>query len=105
MYSRVFIVVGALDECQVSDGCQMQFLSEIFSLQAKCGANVFATSRFIPKIVDRFNECVRLEIQADAKDIERYLEGHIGKFPAFVQNDPLLQNEIKTGISKAVGGL
>ncbi|KAI3320964.1 hypothetical protein HD806DRAFT_537622 [Xylariaceae sp. AK1471] len=52
LYSRVFIVVDALDECQVSDGCRMIFLSKIFSLQAKCGPNIFATSRFIPEYLD-----------------------------------------------------
>ena len=29
-YSRVFIIVDALDECQVSDGCRTRLLSEIF---------------------------------------------------------------------------
>ena len=32
LYSRVFIIVDALDECQVSDGCRSRFLSEIFNL-------------------------------------------------------------------------
>lgn len=32
MYSKVFIVVDALDECQTSDGCRARFLLEIFSL-------------------------------------------------------------------------
>ncbi|RYP44941.1 hypothetical protein DL768_008647 [Monosporascus sp. mg162] len=33
-YSRVFIIVDALDECQASDGCRMKLLSELFSFQA-----------------------------------------------------------------------
>jgi hypothetical protein len=37
MYSRAFIIVDVLDECQVSDGCRSRFLSEIFNLQAKVG--------------------------------------------------------------------
>jgi hypothetical protein len=32
MYPRVFIIVDALDECQVSKGCRSRFLSEIFTL-------------------------------------------------------------------------
>jgi hypothetical protein len=32
MYSRAFIVVDALDECQASDGCRSRFLLEIFNL-------------------------------------------------------------------------
>src|ERR1700733_2712272 len=35
MYSRVFIVVDALDECQVSNDCRSRFLSEVFNLQTK----------------------------------------------------------------------
>jgi Cdc6-like AAA superfamily ATPase len=31
-YSRVFILVDALDECQTTDACQKRFLSEIFTL-------------------------------------------------------------------------
>jgi hypothetical protein len=53
-YSRVMIIVDALDECQVSDGCRMTFLTEIFSLQTKTKANLFATSRFIPDITEKF---------------------------------------------------
>jgi hypothetical protein len=45
IYSRVFIIVDALDECQASDGCRARFLTEIFSLQTKTGANLFTTSR------------------------------------------------------------
>ena len=37
LYSRVFIIIDALDECQVSHNCQKTFLSELFNLQAKCG--------------------------------------------------------------------
>jgi hypothetical protein len=46
-YSRVFLIIDALDKCQVSGDCR-RFLSEIFSLQAKTGASLFATSPFIP---------------------------------------------------------
>jgi hypothetical protein len=34
-------VIDALDERQVSYGCQKTFLLKLFSLQAKCGANLF----------------------------------------------------------------
>ena len=60
MYSRVFIVVDALDEYQVTDGCRMRLLSEIFSLQAKARMNIFATSRFIQEIEAKFEKSIRL---------------------------------------------
>jgi len=75
MYSRIFIVVDALDECQVSGGCRMRFLSEIFNLQAKCGANLFATSRFLPDIIETFKGSILLEIRASNEDIRAYLDG------------------------------
>jgi hypothetical protein len=105
MYSRVFIIVDALDECQVSDGCQTRFLTEIFNLQEKHGANFFATSRFIPKITERFAGSNSIEIRASKDDVHRYVEGNIGQLLSFVQKNKELQEEIKTGISGAVDGM
>ncbi|KAK9243562.1 hypothetical protein V1506DRAFT_523541 [Lipomyces tetrasporus] len=48
-YSRTFVVIDTLDECEVSDIGRRRFLSEIFNLQAKTGASRFATSQFIPE--------------------------------------------------------
>ena len=103
--SRVFIFVDALDECQVSDGCRTRFLTELFNLQAKRGTNIFATSRFIPDIMAQFNGSVTLEIRASYEDVERYLEGHMGQLPCFVQKNTHLQEEVKTGILEAVDGM
>jgi hypothetical protein len=104
MYSRAFIIVDALDECQVSDGCRARFLSVLSNLQTH-RANIFATSRFIPDIVNQFKGSISLEIRASSQDVERYLEGHMGGLPSFVQRNEQLQEEIKTGISEAVDGM
>ncbi|KAF8867423.1 purine and uridine phosphorylase [Acephala macrosclerotiorum] len=71
MYSRVFIIIDALDECQASDSSRARFLAEIFNLQARSGVNLFATSRFIPDIVERFKEeeSLLLEIRASDEDV------------------------------------
>jgi hypothetical protein len=37
LYPKAFVIIDALDECQVSDDCRTRFLSEIFNLQAICG--------------------------------------------------------------------
>ncbi|KAJ5745670.1 ankyrin repeat protein [Penicillium odoratum] len=104
-YSRVFILIDALDECQASDECRSRFISEIFTLQANCGANIFATSRFIPEITARFSQGTILEICASNEDVKRYLKGHIGQLPAFVERNQQLQEEITTKISCAVDGM
>jgi Cdc6-like AAA superfamily ATPase len=103
--SRVFIIIDALDECQDADRSRSQFLNEIFSLQTKCGANIFATSRFIPEITDRFKQSISVEIRASDEDIQKYLEGHMDELRSFVQHDQQLQAEIKTKISDSVGGM
>ena len=141
MYSRVFIIVDAPDECQGTSerqgttecqatcDCRTEFLSEMISLQSKCEVNIFATSRSIPKItkifipddtgkpipegIGRFEQCIPMEICATDGDVRSYLEGHMLALPEFVDRSPEeqeklqkeLQEEIKTQIVKAVGGM
>jgi hypothetical protein len=104
-YSRVFIIVDALDKCQVSEGCRARFLSELFNFQAKAGANLFVTSRSIPEITSKFEGSISLEIRATHEDVQTYLAGQMDKLPSFVVSSPDLQNEIKTTISKVVDGM
>jgi hypothetical protein len=105
LHSRVFIIVDALDECRTSDGCRTEFLTQIFSLQTKLGANIFATSRFLPEITEPFVGSVTLEIRASAEDVGRYVDGYISRLPSFVGRNPDLQEEIRTEIVKAVDGM
>ncbi|KAF5656484.1 ankyrin repeat-containing protein [Fusarium heterosporum] len=105
MHSRVFVIVDALDECLESSGCRTRFLSELFNLQTSHGLNIFATSRPIPEIMDRFKTSLSIEIRASPDDVVRYLESHMGQLPSFVQRDQQLRKEITTGISKAMDGM
>jgi hypothetical protein len=104
-YSRVFIIIDALDECRVSDGGRKQLLSEISNLQNRTGISLFATSRFIPEIRKEFEGNVSLEIRASDEDVRRYLDGHISQLPSFVLRSPDLQKEVKTEIIRAVDGM
>jgi hypothetical protein len=83
LYSRVFIIVDALDECQVSNSCRQRFLLEMFNLQANHGVNLYATSRFIPEITTKFQANISLEIRASKEDIGRYLEAHMRHLSPF----------------------
>ncbi|KFY47129.1 hypothetical protein V494_00150 [Pseudogymnoascus sp. VKM F-4513 (FW-928)] len=105
LYSRSFIVVDALDECQTSGGCRTKLLTEIFALQAKSGANIFATSRFIPEVDVSFKTSMRLEIRASDHDVQRYLDGHMSELSTCVLRSLVLQSEIKAEIIKAVNGM
>jgi hypothetical protein len=104
-YSRTFIIVDALDECQVSDGTRRKFLSEIFNLQTKSKVNFFATSRFILQIEKEFEESTIVEIRASDEDVRRYLDGHMFQLPSFVLRKLDLQEEVKTAIVRAVDGM
>ncbi|KAH7113480.1 hypothetical protein B0J13DRAFT_533856 [Dactylonectria estremocensis] len=103
IYSKIFILIDALDEYQATD--RKRGLSEIFELQAKCRASVFATSRFIPEVTEKFNGRPSLEIRASEQDVRRYVAGHMSHLPSFVRRCPDLQEEIKTATVKAVDGM
>jgi ankyrin repeat protein len=105
-YSRAFIIIDALDEYQISDGGRERFLAKLFDLQARTGANLFATSRLIPETVKEFEgRSTRLEIRASNNDLQRYLDGHMLKLPSFVSRNADLQKDIKTAIINAVDGM
>jgi Cdc6-like AAA superfamily ATPase len=105
-YSRTFIIIDALDECPVSDGSRKTLLSEIFNLQVKTGASIFATSRFIPEITKDFEgRTTSIEIRASDDDVRRYLDGKISQLRPFVSRNFALQEEIKTEIIKAIDGM
>ena len=100
-YSKVFIIIDALDEC----GCRTKFLSEIFKLQDETGANLFATSRHIPEILKEFKGSVSLEIRANDEDVRKYLDGQMSTLRGFVRDNLALKKEIKTAIINAVDGM
>ena len=103
VYSRTFIIIDALDECQISNGCRQRFLSGLFNLQEKCGANLFTTSRPIPDITEKFKGSTIFEIRARDEDVRQYLDSRISD-----SRQKLLEThreEIKTEITKAVDGM
>lgn len=103
IYSRIFIIVDALDECQASSGCRARFISELFNLQIRNGANIFATSRINPEIRETFKGSKEVEIRAHDEDVQRYLDSQIAQ-----SGRKLLQTyhkEIKTEITKVVEGM
>jgi ankyrin repeat protein/nucleoside phosphorylase len=102
-FSKLFILVDALDECQESE--RLHFVSEMFNLQVQHGANIFVTSRFISEIMDRFKDALSLEIRATDEDVRMYLESRMSQLRPCVLKNRQLQEEIKTAISEAVDGM
>ena len=104
-YSKVYVVVDALDECIDHDGSRSQLLAALRNLQSEGNLNLMATSRFIPEVMQQFSFAPVLEVRASDSDVKRFVEGQIYRLPRCVQRDDGLQGVIKDGISTAVAGM
>ncbi len=101
-YSKVYILVDAFDECQTVDGCRSKLISELFNLQKRCVINLFATSRDIPEIVQRFEGVEMLRIFASSEDVQMYLDGRMDEVSGYKES---LREEIKAEIIESVQGM
>jgi Cdc6-like AAA superfamily ATPase len=104
-YSRVFIVLDALDEFSDLDRSRTKFLDGLFSVQKNHGFNIFATSRSIPEIEKRFANHPSIPIHPSKDDIFTYLENFMYQLPDFVQTDEELKEEVKAQIESASDGM
>jgi hypothetical protein len=108
LYSRIFLFVDALDECQTSDGCRNNFLQEMETLQAISEMNIFLTSRYNPMIsesIKRYKNVISVEIRATDQDVANYTESLLPRLPSFVKRNSELQMHIISRIVKAVDGM
>lgn len=104
-YSRIFILVDALDECQSAEMCRYKFLKELFNLQTQHGINIFVTSRFIPEIEKSFETSLSMEIRASQNDVTTYLTDRLDRLPRFVSTNQQLRQEIVEVIPEVVDGM
>lgn len=102
-YSRVYIIVDALDECQEANNCRTRFISGISRLQATCGANVFATSRPNGRIEQSFHQAANLEIRATDNDLALYMFDRITLQESDILNPDLTERITNEVIGAADG--
>ncbi|RSL40354.1 hypothetical protein CEP54_016142 [Fusarium duplospermum] len=105
LLSKVYIVVDALDELQVSRDHRSVFLKQLLAMQESTGVKILATSRKIPDIQNYFKDCITCEIAADEGDIQHYVEDQLQHMPDFVQSDATLRDKIQTTISQNTRGM
>jgi hypothetical protein len=93
-FSKVFVVIDALDECLENDGTRESLIAEIKKLQPSI--HLLVTSRHIASIEREFEKAARLEILANDEDIRRYLGGRIerGRLKLHIRADPTLKHVI-----------
>lgn len=82
-YSRVFVVVDALDECREDDGTRARLLKVLRSLGGI--VNLLITSRNLPSIARDFRGTKCLYIRAKDDDIRKYVEGRVSLAPRHLE--------------------
>ncbi|KAH7190174.1 hypothetical protein DER44DRAFT_903943 [Fusarium oxysporum] len=102
-YSKVFIVVDALDECQISDDNRTRFLDKVFKLQDNAVANIFVTSR-PSEISNSFSKGLCRTISATNEDILTYLNAKISLRQSDIIDDEV-RDMIRRGVLEAADGM
>ena len=106
LYSRVFIIIDALDEYNFFNKGYNRLLPEVFSLQTQAKVNLFATSRFVSEITSQFEGCMRKEIRAQDDDILSYVNRRIPQLlRSQISKHLQVQDAIRRDIVKAVDGM
>ena len=104
-YSKVFIVVDALDECPEDNGVRQHILTELRSLAAT--VNLMFTSRHLTAIEREFQGAERLDVQATDNDIRQYIKGRISRehrLARHIRADHTLEDDIlNTLVDNAMG--
>ncbi|KAL7817007.1 hypothetical protein V8C44DRAFT_347958 [Trichoderma aethiopicum] len=105
MYSRVVLVIDALDECTASNHSRSILLSYISDLRTNTAVNLFATSRHIPAIEKEFKGSIKREVLASEEDVRRYIRAHMRDMPDFLSNLDDLKEKIEAEILHAAQGM
>lgn len=106
-YSKTFIIIDALDESSASDGCRQNFLTELFKIQDTVGANLLATGRPVPEIVEPFQrrKATFCEIRARDDDVHQFVTTQLETFEDCISEAPELGKQIADTITKATDGM
>src|SRR3984957_11857169 len=92
-YSKIFIIVDALDECREDDATRALLLEALRSLPPQ--VNLMVTSRNLPSIGRDFEGAKRLHIRAKDDDMRVYIKGRIALGPRHLKNlQEVIVNEI-----------
>ncbi|KAH6958097.1 ankyrin repeat protein [Fusarium avenaceum] len=108
-FSRVFIVIDALDDCGVVEGSRETIFLELARLQQQHGINVLVTLRDESKIKLEmelnFSNLVFLDLPASEHDIAEYAEEYLSHLPGPFHENGALRDFAKTVILKSADGV
>src|SRR5436190_22738138 len=103
-FSKVRIVIDALDECPEANQARQSLMEEIGKLDR---VSVLVTSRSIP-IEGELRNATRLDVRADDLDIKNYLDERMSRsdrIKKFAERDSTLYDAIKHGILEKAKGM
>lgn len=103
-FSRLFVIIDALDECHGPEGRDI-LLREIIDLIQNRKASMLLTYRPVPEILALFGEGRLKEISAATDDIVHYVDGRLPHMKCRVSNQPVLRDSIRRAIVNAVDGM
>lgn len=104
-FSRIIIIIDALDECRNDDSTRSLILSENRKLQSRFKTKLMATSRDIPEITQEFHGDLELEVRASDTDLNCYLDEQMIHLSKYVQRNEELKQKIKRGIIESAEGM
>lgn len=83
-FSSVFLVIDALDETADDQGIRTTLLSELESLPIK----LLVTSRYDTSLERKFEDAARIDIEATADDVRKYVKARIRSEPLLMRHIP-----------------
>ena len=107
-FSRVYIVIDALDECDDMNGShppRMTLLSTVRKLQTGGPTKLLCTSRPLSKIGNFFKQDLTSEISSPDSDIRLYVAYRLRELTGHVQQRRGVKAEIVRSIVNAAGGM
>jgi hypothetical protein len=105
VFSQIYIVVDALDECLDSDGTRNAVISNILNLQQSGNLSLLATARHIPEISARFEPYLTLEVQASDADVKCFILSHVHEVSNCLRRNANLSELIVAEIAATARGM
>lgn len=102
---RVFMVVDAVDECPIGDGCRSTLIDALKKIQGCARANLLVTTRDLPEVTSNFESASPLKISARETDIQAFLDSQWNRLPSFVRRNDLIGSQIRQSITISASGM
>lgn len=103
-FTKVCIVIDALDECPEADQARQSLLEEIGKLDR---VSILVTSRNIP-VESKLKSAARLDVRAGELDIENYLDDRMSRsdrLKKVTEKDSTLYDAIKQAVLEKAKGM